>query len=280
LSWEIGRETALFLGGGAAVLLQLAMPAVACAVFDHSATKHDVAARFQRTFANVTAMSFGSLDTAMSSARRVHRLHAGIVGTTRAASDHVPRRYAANDTASLYWVHATLVYGALQSFELVVRRLSSRERDQYLIESHAFAQLFGIPSRLMHRCYASFMMYFETTVERELSVGAEARDMASFLLSRTPASPVDAHFVRLAAAAMVPPRVRQAYGMTFTSAQRLEWRAFRHALAAAYRWVPARHRYLWAYHAAMARLRGEAYDPTPQEQAWARFAGRATAARA
>src|SRR5688572_13970008 len=59
IAWRIGSDLGLFLGGGRAVLLQLAHPAVAYAIDQHSHTRTDVAGRFQRTFRNVFAMVFG-----------------------------------------------------------------------------------------------------------------------------------------------------------------------------------------------------------------------------
>src|SRR5258706_10449611 len=59
ISWTIGKEAILFLGGGRAALLQLAHPAVAHAVDQHSATRNDPLGPFQRTFDNVFAMVSG-----------------------------------------------------------------------------------------------------------------------------------------------------------------------------------------------------------------------------
>src|SRR4051812_3067974 len=79
-AWRVGGDLAVFLGGGRAALLQLAHPMVAYAVDQHSATRSDVVGRFQRTFRNVFAMVFGSVDDAFVAARRVHNVHARIHG--------------------------------------------------------------------------------------------------------------------------------------------------------------------------------------------------------
>ncbi|MCB9574762.1 MAG: DUF2236 domain-containing protein [Kofleriaceae bacterium] len=72
-AWQLQRESMVFLGGGRAALLQLAHPFVAYAIDQHSKTRGDVVGRFQRTFRNVFAMSFGTLDEATTAARRVHK---------------------------------------------------------------------------------------------------------------------------------------------------------------------------------------------------------------
>src|SRR6185369_14287653 len=83
MAWTIYKEAVLFVAGGKAALLQLAHPAVAHAVDQHSATRHDPLGRFQRTFDNVWAMVFGDLDSAIGHARRVHAIHSRIAGEIR-----------------------------------------------------------------------------------------------------------------------------------------------------------------------------------------------------
>src|SRR3954468_8434078 len=81
ITWQLGGDLAVFLGGGRAALLQLAHPMVAHAVDHHSTTRGDVVGRFQRTFRNVFAMIFGELDQAFAAARRVHSIHTRVHGT-------------------------------------------------------------------------------------------------------------------------------------------------------------------------------------------------------
>src|SRR2546423_8796382 len=68
IAWQLGGDLAVFLGGGRAALLQIAYPAVAHAIDQHSRTKTDVVGRFQRTFRHVFAMVFGELDDALVAA--------------------------------------------------------------------------------------------------------------------------------------------------------------------------------------------------------------------
>jgi uncharacterized protein (DUF2236 family) len=80
LGWRYGREAQNFLGAGRAALMQLAHAPVARAIESHSRVLVDVRGRFQRTFDNVFAMTFGDLDHAIRSARRVHNVHVRITG--------------------------------------------------------------------------------------------------------------------------------------------------------------------------------------------------------
>lgn len=101
ISWKMGRETAVALGGGRAALLQLAHPWVAAAVMEHSDTRSDPVGRLQRTFAGVFQMTYGDLDHAIRMARRLHQIHTHITGTLRAPGgrwrDGEP--YRANDAS-------------------------------------------------------------------------------------------------------------------------------------------------------------------------------------
>src|SRR5262249_15862884 len=61
ITWLIDRESAIFLGAGRALLLQLAHPWVAAAIEQHSDTFADPVGRFHRTFSAVFSMVFGTL---------------------------------------------------------------------------------------------------------------------------------------------------------------------------------------------------------------------------
>src|SRR5215469_3802240 len=131
MTWRIDRESAIFLGAGRALLLQLAHPWVAAAIGEHSRAIADPVGRFHRTFDSVFTMAFGTVDQALSSARRLHRRHARIRGNLLAAAGPFAAgsRYVANDIEALRWVHATLVETALLAHDLVCPPLTSEERE-------------------------------------------------------------------------------------------------------------------------------------------------------
>ena len=53
MTWRIAREAAMFLGGPRTLILQIAHPAVAAAVEQHSDFRADPMGRGQRTFETV-----------------------------------------------------------------------------------------------------------------------------------------------------------------------------------------------------------------------------------
>ena len=266
--WTINRESAVLLGGGAAVLLQLAHPYVAHAIDQHSRTRDDVLGRFRATFRHVLTMVFGTSDQACAAAHRVYAVHARIHGQItedvgRFAAGH---RYHANEPEALLWVHATLVATALDVYQAVVRPLGADERDAYYLSSKRFAYLFGIPDRVIPADYQAFRRYMDDTVASStIAVCGPARDMARFLLSspnrwQTPVW----HLYRTITAGFLPERLRAPFGLSFDRARRIEFAWAIRALAASYRALPDSLRYFPEYLSARA---GEPLDQPGADRA-------------
>ena len=187
ITWRIGGDLAIFLGGGRAALLQLAHPMVAYAIDQHSRTRTDVVGRFQRTFQHVFAMVFGDLDDACRAARRVHAIHAQIHGTIpeRIGGWAAGTPYHANDVDALRWVHATLVDTTLLVREQLDGVLPEPVKDGYVIEMNRFAALFGIPDARLPRSWVAHEAYMRAMFASDrLAVAPCAREMARFLMGR------------------------------------------------------------------------------------------------
>src|SRR5260370_23630142 len=81
VTWKIGREAAILLGGARAVLMQLAPPLVAMGVSEHSDYMSDPYGRSWNTFLLGQMLTFGSSATALRAARTINRLHKHVHGT-------------------------------------------------------------------------------------------------------------------------------------------------------------------------------------------------------
>jgi uncharacterized protein (DUF2236 family) len=261
MSWKINREAVLFVGGGAAALLQLAHPFVAYGVDQHSKTKTDPLGRFQRTFDNVLAMNFGTLDQAIKSAERVHRVHERIVGTINEnAGDYTDKsEYQANTESALFWVHATLLDTAVRVYEACVRKLSADEKEKYYQESYHFAALFGISQENIPKTWIDFQQYMADTCESgELVVTEPAMEMRKFLLrSPTPSLRPLFAWLEVMSAGFMHPRFRKEFGFRYEQRERAIFGASIVALRVAIRMLPAHLRYGPAYMAAKHRLSGK-----------------------
>lgn len=260
VTWQVGRESALFLSAGAAALLQLAHPYVAHAIAEHSKTQSDPMKRFQRTFFHVYRVGFGELAPAITSARQIFAVHERIHGTIGENLGRYEKgdHYEALDPEALYWVYATLVHGALSSFEMVVRPLTPDEREQYVHESRHFALLFGVPRSLLPQSYAAFMASWDEWVASDrIAVGTIAKDVGHFLLHPPRFIPrAIALSFRPITRALLPPRIRDEYGGgTLVDGAFLRGTAI--LAKAGYRALPSRLRFVPAYHDAQRRMAGK-----------------------
>src|SRR5438477_9238059 len=122
---QVNGEGALLLGGGRALLMQLAHPSVAAGVADHSDFETDPFGRLRRTLEAETTLVFGTLEEAHATAARIRAVHERVTGPG----------YQANDPELLLWVHATLVDTALRVYTRFVRPLRPNEAEAYYDES-------------------------------------------------------------------------------------------------------------------------------------------------
>jgi uncharacterized protein (DUF2236 family) len=261
VTWRICRESIVFLGAGRAALLQLAHPYVAHAIEQHSETKTDPIGRFNRTFLNVYGMIFGDLESVIAAAKRVRGVHDHIHGPIdedagRFAKGH---RYSAHDADALLWVLATLVETSAMAYELGVARLSIAEKDAFWTQVKRFAWLFGIPDAILPGDWAAFKAYCARTMaSEELSVGRPAKEIARFLLheTRTSTRPLMRVYAALTAG-LLPPRLRDAYGLSFGRAEALVHAGTLRAVESAWPRLPLRLRFVPEYVEAVRRLEGK-----------------------
>src|ERR1700719_751975 len=71
VTWQVNRESAVFLGAGRAALLQLAHPWVAAALAQHSNLLHDAVGRFHSTFRVIYTMLFGTRAQALEASKQL-----------------------------------------------------------------------------------------------------------------------------------------------------------------------------------------------------------------
>jgi uncharacterized protein (DUF2236 family) len=210
-----------FLGGGAAVLLQVSHPLVAAGVVEHSGFERDLWRRLVGTLRALYLIAFGDREEAERAAAFVRAVHSHVHGTTREQLGRFPAgtTYSASDPELMLWVHATLVYSSLAAYERFVSPLAPVEREQYLAEMNLMAELFGTPPDVLPRSYPAFDAYFHEQLTGEtITVTAPAREVAGVILATPLPAPMrvlaPAH--RLATAKLLPPRLRNEYGLRWS----------------------------------------------------------------
>jgi uncharacterized protein (DUF2236 family) len=259
MSWQINRESALFLGAGRAALLQLAHPWVAVALTQHSSLLSQPIARFHNTFRIVFTMIFGSSNQAMAAARHLYALHTRIRGEMpeNIAAYKQGSPYEANEIAALRWVYATLVESAVLAYECVRPPLTPAERDLYYAESKTLAALFGIPAAALPQNWDDFIAYNQQMHQSSaLGVSPSARSMAHNLLTGAGSRIHPPHWYRSLTAAWLPPRFQDEFALDFGSPAQRAAEAARRRLPNLYRKLPPSVRFVGPWHEAQARIAG------------------------
>jgi uncharacterized protein (DUF2236 family) len=220
-TWRVNREAALLLGGGRALLMQVAHPLVAAGVAEHSDFRTAPLARLWRTLDLVLTITFADAAQAIRAVRAIERVAAG----SRPTSGRFGAgRRTMPTTRVCSWVHATLVDSALLAYETFVAPLNGREKRRFYQESKTVARLFGIPEAMIPRTWRQFRTYVGRMIESEtLAVGPASRAIADSIL-RPPLAPGLRHAVRafsFVTVELLPPRLRQRYGLSSARAQRI-----------------------------------------------------------
>jgi uncharacterized protein (DUF2236 family) len=213
------------LGGGPAVLMQVAHPLVACGVVDHSDYRNDLWRRLLRTLRALYLITYGTKEEAARAGQAVEAVHRRVHGVTTSALGRFPpgTPYSASDPQLMLWVHATLVECSLGAYQRFVASLSPDEQESYYREMAVVAQLFGTSAAVIPPSLADFRSYLdEQLASGEICVTQPAREVAEVILraKRLPA-PLrlmrPAH--RLSTAALLPPRLRREYGLGWNASR-------------------------------------------------------------
>ena len=174
-AWRVHADTAMFVGGVRALLLQTAHPLAMAGVAEHSDFRNDPLGRLQRTAGFVGTTTYGTTAEAKAAIARVRKVHTRVTGI---APDG--RAYSARDPHLLNWVHVTEVDSFLAAYQrYAVRPLAAAEADAYVCEMAVLARRLGVkaPPRSRAELHATIESY-----RPELHIGAQARDAVKFLL--------------------------------------------------------------------------------------------------
>ncbi|MHA7219026.1 oxygenase MpaB family protein [Arthrobacter sp. MDT1-48-3] len=264
-AWRIARERTVLAGGPAALLLQVAHPLVAEGVRAHSGFATDPLQRLRGTLDAVLTVTFGDDAQVRAAAAHVARRHETVQGTLPTASSSLPAgtRYSANDPDLALWVFATLAWTAIEVTEVFLRPVGPEERDAYYRDMTRLGHVFGVPDALLPADYRGLRSYFDHQVRTTLDVGGAARSIAQQILAPDPPivppplRPVPA----LLAAGILPPALREAYGLPWRRRDRIAFAVIRRAVRHAAPLLPAGLRYWPHYGVACRRLAADGGRP-------------------
>lgn len=139
VSWRIfANPVSMFVGGVAAVLLELGEPRVRTGVWQHSGFRRDPARRLRRTGLAAMITVYGARSTMLETAARVRAMHARVAGVTPAGV-----AYRADEPELLRWVQATAAFAFIEAYRAYVAPVPRFARDLYYAEGRHGAALYG-----------------------------------------------------------------------------------------------------------------------------------------
>jgi len=209
VSWRVFKNPlSLFIGGVAAVIMELAEPRVRTGVWEHTTFRIDPIRRLRRTGLAAMVTIYGARGMAEAMIARVRRMHDRVAGSTPAG-----KAYRATDPELLNWVQGTAAYGFLQAYHAYVRPLSDLERDRYYAEGTLAASLYGASAATSE---AALEMRFEAManqLERSDILFEFLAIMRSAPILPLPLRPVQPLLIR-AAIDLTPYWLRRIVGLT------------------------------------------------------------------
>jgi uncharacterized protein (DUF2236 family) len=247
ITWRRAGDARLFLGAGYALLLQVAHPTVGAGVREHSNFRQDPWGRLLRTLDFTNVMVYGGPRQACEMGRWVREMHKQIKGV-----DSAGRRYHALEPEAYAWVHATLAEAIVSGHARFGRPLRPAEVARLWTEWRALGRLLGVRSGDLPEDWAGFRRYFDAMVSERLedtesvhdvldTLGRPVRPPVPYLgdgawrVARIPLARVN----RLATLGMLPPALRERFGIVWTRSQELELRALSAAARSATPLMPA-----------------------------------------
>ena len=241
--WRVNREALLLVGGGSALLLQIAHPLVAAGVAEHSGFREEPVRRLYRTVTAMQKIVYADRRTALAAASQVNRVHATVRGVLTEPTPVFPvgTPYRASDPALLLWVHATLVETALRTYETFLPALHPSERERYYQESKTIGALLGLTPGDVPEDYDAFARYFDAMVEGpQLYVTPTVAELAEQIIhppiSWFPRIAGDA--LSIATTALLPEPIRELYGLRWSPRRKLAWNFVRRSIRRTLPYMP------------------------------------------
>jgi uncharacterized protein (DUF2236 family) len=237
------RAVGLFYGQRALCIGAL-MPLNYVGTSQHSYAKLTPFKRLVHTGKAFETIYFGSREDADKVLAYVSKLHDRVNGTLPEDAGVTPAGtpYSAYDPALMLWTVAVIADSSERFFELFVRRLSSSERQALWDDYLTFAELFGMPRDTAPQTYPEFRSYYADRLHgEEAFLTDEARYVGYATAFEIPMPRLNQPGKRVHDLVMLgslPERVREHYGLSYSSRQQLEFRAAVAAIKRARRLTP------------------------------------------
>jgi uncharacterized protein (DUF2236 family) len=211
VTWRLNGDLSAPVAGLRSLLVQALHPLAMAGVDQHSDWRADPAGRLASTAAYLVTITYGDRAAAQRAAARVRKIHERVRGTDQVSG----QPYAAGDPDLLVWVHAGLVDSVLAAAELFGAPLTAADKDAYVAEMTAAAELVGVPPGRAPSSAAGLRDYLEQ-MRPVLALTPAAAESTAYLLD-LPGLDEDMaglwHDVGQAAVASLPEWAARMYGL-------------------------------------------------------------------
>lgn len=207
--------TMVVVGGGRALLLQVAHPSVAAGVAEFSDYRSDPWNRLLRTTETMYQLAFGTPEQSARQASALARMHARVEGV-----NDLGEQYRATEPHLLLWVWATLTDTSRETYERVFGPLTEADAARFYLEQVPMALACGVPSSVIPADHRGFATYFAGVIKNDLHITDTARDVLSATLTPPTIPPFRQLMGSLSGAAttaLLPPSVRDRYGLAWNA---------------------------------------------------------------
>lgn len=227
ITWRLAGDLRLLGGAGYALILQTAHPTVGAGVGQYSGFAQDPWGRLFRTLDYVNGSIYGGPEMAGEIGRRVREVHKTIKGTTMDG-----RRYHALEPEAFAWVHATLAASLIDGHMLMGHRVTRDERETFWREWKALGRFIGVRDRDLPADWAGFRLYFDRVCSDVLVDHPTVHEVLD-TLGKPGAPPMPglpdavwnvmrrplAEQLRVITVGMLPPLLRERFGLSWSPAQ-------------------------------------------------------------
>jgi uncharacterized protein (DUF2236 family) len=239
--WRYASDARLYTGAGYALIMQVAHPTVGAGVSDHSDFRADPWGRLWRTLDYLVATIYADPGAAAAVAAQVREMHKAIKGVRPDGA-----RYHALEPEPFAWVHATLIESILRAHRHFGVRLSAAETETFYAQWRRLGRLIGVRERDLPGDWAGFERYFDRMVAEQLQDTEAVQDVLLTLLD--PAAPPlpglpgpvwhlarmpAVESMRLATYGLLPPVLRERFGVRWSARDERRMRAMGAAMRAA-----------------------------------------------
>ena len=241
-----GARVVGFTYGQRALLMQATHPLAFAGLM---ANTHGLEAPFKRLAHTAEIMErvyFGTRAEADRTTEIVRRMHSKVRGRLRepAGRWRAGSKYAADDPEFLLWILVWLADSAQAAYEAFVRNLDPQERERFWQDYRTVGELFGLARDDSPADYPAYRAYVEERLAGDdLFVTEQAREIGRKVAFELPVPAVRRpalEAVNLVVLGLLPPRVRDLYGLPWDGAREAAFRGLCASLKLSARVTPAR----------------------------------------